>query len=113
MKDPCTKVNGWYDDRFVGEIDVIDIGQFHLLLLLVTELVQKVIDLKTVITDMFYPFVLLKVFQWHSRCPREMCAVVCHEWHIGYVFKTGWKSTNSPFSLVDEVVMRVLMYKML
>ena len=35
------------------------------------------------------------------------------EWHIGYAFKTGWKSTDSPFSPVDEVLMRVIMYEML
>ena len=36
---------------------------------------------------------LLKYFQWHSRCPSDMCAVVIHEWCVAYVFKTGWKRT--------------------
>ena len=33
-----------------------------------------------------------------------MCAVMSYEWHIGYAFKTGWKSTDSSNSLVDESV---------
>ena len=42
-----------------------------------------------------------------------MCAVMSQEWHVGYAFKTGWKSTDSPFSLADDVLMRVIMCKML
>ena len=34
---------------------------------------------------------LLKAFQWHSRCPRETCAIMIQEWHVGYACKTGWK----------------------
>ena len=55
---------------------------------------------------------LLKYFQWHSRCPSDMCAVIIHEWHVGYAFQTGWKRTDSPISFLDEVVMRVIMYIM-
>ena len=50
---------------------------------------------------------LLKYFQWCSSCPSDTCAVIIHEWHVGYAFKTGWKKNDSPISLVDEVVMRV------
>ena len=52
-------------------------------------------------------------FQCPSRCPNDMCVMMSHEWHVGYAFKTGWKSTDSPFSLAEEVLMRVIMYNML
>ena len=42
-----------------------------------------------------------------------MCAVMSQEGHVWYAFKTGWNRTDSPFSLVDEVLMRVIMYKTL
>ena len=34
---------------------------------------------------------LLKVFQCHSRLPRETCAVIIQECHVGYACRTGWK----------------------
>ena len=56
---------------------------------------------------------LLKHFQLHSRCPREMCAVISHEWCVGYAFRTSWKRTDSPNSLPDEVVVRVIINRVL
>ena len=53
---------------------------------------------------------LLKDFQWHSRCPRDTCAVIIHEWHVGYAFKTSQQRTDS---LADEVVLRVIMNRVL
>ena len=56
---------------------------------------------------------LLKYFQWCPRCPSDMCAVIIYEWHVRYAFKTGCKRTDSPISLVDEAVTRVIMHNIL
>ena len=56
---------------------------------------------------------LLNDFQLHSRCPKETCVVIIHEWCVGYVFRTGWNRTNYPNSLPDEVVVRVIMNRVL
>ena len=56
---------------------------------------------------------LLNDFQLYSRCPRETCAVISHELHVGYAFRSSWKRTDSPNSLPDEVVVRVIMNRML
>ena len=67
-------------------------------MLLVIESVQKVVDLKNSNNWCVLSICLLTDFHWHSRCPKEMCAVMSHKWCVGYAFKTGWKSTNSVFS---------------
>ena len=56
---------------------------------------------------------LLQYFQWHSRCPRDMCAVIIHEWHVRYAFKTGWKRIDSAISFINEAVTRVVMHNVL
>ena len=56
---------------------------------------------------------LLKEFQWCSRCPRETCGVLIHDWHVGYAFKTNWNGTNSPNYLPDKVVVRVIINRAL
>ena len=38
-----------------------------------------------------------------------MCAVMIQECHVGYAFRTGWKRTDSPNSLPDEVVVKVIL----
>ena len=35
---------------------------------------------------------LLKVFQWPFSLPRETCAVIIQECHVGYACRTGWKN---------------------
>ena len=52
---------------------------------------------------------LLKAFQWCSRCPSEMCVVMIQECHVGYAFRAGWKMTDSPNYLPDEVMVKVIM----
>ena len=52
---------------------------------------------------------LLKAFQWCSRCLRETCVVMIQECLVRYAFRTGWKMTDSPNSLPDEVVVKVIM----
>ena len=42
---------------------------------------------------------LVKSFQWHSKFPSDMCAVMIQECLVGYACKTGWKITNSPGSI--------------
>ena len=56
---------------------------------------------------------LLKAFQWHSRCPRETCAVMIQEWHVWYACKTGWKMTDSPNSFPNKFVGGVRMNRVL
>ena len=56
---------------------------------------------------------LLKVFQWHSRFPRETCAVIIQECHVGYACRTCWKMTDSPSSILDEFVVGVSIHIML
>ena len=46
---------------------------------------------------------LLKSFQWHSKFPSNMCAVMIQECLVGYACKTGWKIMDSPGSGWDEV----------
>ena len=36
---------------------------------------------------------LLKYFQWCSMCPSDTCAVIIHEWHVGYAFQ-NWLKKN-------------------
>ena len=105
------KVDGWYDNRFVGDIDVIDVC-FN------CSVGSNWVDteghwLRNCNNWCVLSICLLKVFHWHSRCPRQICAVMSHEWCMGYAFKIGWKCTDSLCSLVDEVLMRVIMHKML
>ena len=38
-----------------------------------------------------------------------MCAVMIQEYCVGYAFRTGWKRADSPNSLPDEVVVKVIM----
>ena len=38
-----------------------------------------------------------------------MRAVMIQECCVGYAFRTGWKMTDSPNSLPDEVVVKVIM----
>ena len=38
-----------------------------------------------------------------------MCAVMIQECHVGYVFRTGWKMTDSPNSLPDKVLVKAIM----
>ena len=45
---------------------------------------------------------LLKSFQWHSKFPSDMCAVMIQECLVVYACKTGWKITNSLGSIWDE-----------
>ena len=84
---------------------------------IVGELVLQVYELETVIADMFYPLVYWNISNvvpgGGSRCPTDTCAVIIHEWHVGYAFKVGWKRTDFPTSLIDEVVMSVIMHNML
>ena len=56
---------------------------------------------------------LLKAFQCHSRCPKETCAVIIHEWQVGYAFRTSWNRSDSPNSLPDEVVVRMIISRVL
>ena len=73
---------------------------------------QKVVDFKNVRTDVFYPSAYWKISS-DILGVLEMHAVMSHEWCVEYAFKTGWKSIDSPFALVDEVLTKVIMYKML
>ena len=75
-------------------------------------LVQKVNDLDWS-SSCVLSICLVNDFQCHSRFPNRMCAVMSQEWCVGYAFKTNWKSTDVPFSLMYEVLTRVIMYKML
>ena len=52
---------------------------------------------------------LLKSFQWHSKFPSDMCAVMIQECLVGYACKTGWKITDSPGSICDVVITGVNM----
>ena len=56
---------------------------------------------------------LLKAFQWHSRCPKETCAIMIQEWHVGYACRTGWKITDSPNFLADKALVEVIMNRVL
>ena len=56
---------------------------------------------------------LLKAFQWHSRLPRKICAVMIQEWCVAYACRTGWKMTDSPHSFLDEFVVGVSKNSML
>ena len=38
-----------------------------------------------------------------------MCAVMIQECCVGFAFRTGWKMMDSPNSLPDEVVAKVIM----
>ena len=51
----------------------------------------------------------LKSFQWHSRCPSDICAVMIQECLVGYACNTGWNITDSPGSVCEVVVTGVNM----
>ena len=56
---------------------------------------------------MFLVSCLLKSFQWHSKFPSNICAVIIQECLVGYACRTGWRMTDSPRSVWDEFVVGV------
>ena len=50
---------------------------------------------------------LLKVFQWCSKLPSQVCTVMIQECWMGYACRTGWTITDSPSSILDEFVVGV------
>ena len=46
-------------------------------------------------------------FQWHSKFPSDMCAVIIKECLVGYACRTGWKMTDSPRSIRDGFMVGV------
>ena len=47
---------------------------------------------------------LLKSFQWCSKYPNDIYAVIIQECLVGYACRTGWNMTNSPSSVWDKFV---------
>ena len=114
----CSSNEGSMFKRLIAEMIVGRIFHCYWWVPLVVEILSEselqVCDLETVIADVFYPLVYRNISndipggQWYvcSDYPR----MACQRWDA---FKIGWKRTDSPILLLDDVLMRLVMHKML